>query len=156
GLRGCAARSAACGGEDVGGDRQRYPQVAGASREASHEARSGCKQRGAPIIPCFEGMQMSAIPADLDSGGLAYKRTARFRARPFDPHPLLRNPHLATVAAAYWPRDFASLPPATNRLFEVEPGTRLLAKCHWQERRRSEERRVGKGGGGGSARGQRR
>src|SRR5205807_6624273 len=81
-------------------------------------------------------MQMSAIPANLDSGGLAYKRTARFRARPFDPHPLLRNPHLATVAAAYWPRDFASLPPATNRLFEVEPGTRLLAKCHWQERRR--------------------
>src|SRR2546429_6661635 len=52
-------------------------------------------------------MQMSAIPANLDSGGLAYKRTARFRARPFDPHPLLRNPHLATVAAAYWPRDFA-------------------------------------------------
>jgi len=79
---------------------------------------------------------MSAIPANLDAGGLAYKRTARFRARPFDPHPLLRNPHLATVAAAYWPRDFASLPPATNRLFEVEPGTRLLAKCHWQERRR--------------------
>src|SRR2546430_14272291 len=81
-------------------------------------------------------MQMSAIPANVDSGGLAYESTARFRARPFDPHPLLRNPHLATVAAAYWPRDFASLPPATNRLFEVEPGTRLLAKCHWQERRR--------------------
>jgi predicted alpha/beta-fold hydrolase len=40
---------------------------------------------------------------------------------------------LATVAAVYWPRDFSSLPPATNRLFEVEPGTRLLAKCHWQE-----------------------
>src|SRR5256884_2963674 len=81
-------------------------------------------------------MQMSAIPANLDSGGLAYMRTARFRARLFVQHPLLRNPHLATVAAAYWPRDFASLPPATNRLFEVAPGTRLLAKCHWQERRR--------------------
>src|SRR2546430_7424319 len=80
-------------------------------------------------------MQMSAIPANVDSGGLAYESTARFRARPFDPHPLLRNPHLATVAAAYWPRDFASLPPATNRLFEVEPGTRLLAKCHWQDRK---------------------
>jgi len=80
---------------------------------------------------------MSTIPANLDSGGLACEREARFRARPFDPHPLFRNPHLATVAAAYWPRDFSSLPPATNRLFEVEPGTRLLAKCHWQESVRS-------------------
>src|SRR5437868_11979796 len=81
-------------------------------------------------------MQLSAIPANLDSGELVYQRAARFRLRPFDPHPLFRNSHFATVAAAYWPRDFASLPPATNRLFEVEPGTRLLAKCHWQERRR--------------------
>src|SRR5256886_17135797 len=87
-------------------------------------------------MQCFEEIQMSAIPANVDFGGLAYESTARLRARPFVPHPLLRNPHLATVAAAYWPRDFASLPPATNRLFEVEPGTRLLAKCHWQ---RSEE-----------------
>ena len=79
---------------------------------------------------------MSAIAANLDSGGLACKGAARFRARPFDPHPLLRNPHLATVAAAYWPRNFSALPTATNRLFEVEPGTRLLAKCHWQESRR--------------------
>ena len=77
---------------------------------------------------------MSAIPTNVDSGELVYERAARFRLRPFDPHPLFRNSHLATVAAAYWPRDFSSLPAATNRLFEVEPGTRLLAKCHWQER----------------------
>lgn len=31
------------------------------------------------------------------------------------------------------PRDFTTLPAPTNRLFEVEPETRLLAKCHWQE-----------------------
>jgi uncharacterized protein len=53
----------------------------------------------------------------------------------FEPHPLLRNPHLATVTAAYLPRTASSLP-LTDRLFEVEPGTRLLAKCHWQENRR--------------------
>lgn len=76
---------------------------------------------------------MSAIPANLDFGGLASNGRSQFSARPFEPHPLFRNPHLATVAAAYWPRDFSRLPPATNRLFEVEPGTRLLAKCHWQE-----------------------
>jgi predicted alpha/beta-fold hydrolase len=52
----------------------------------------------------------------------------------FEPHPLLRNPHLATVTVAYLPRTASSLP-LTERLFEVEPGTRLLAKCHWQENR---------------------
>jgi predicted alpha/beta-fold hydrolase len=52
--------------------------------------------------------------------------------RAFEPHPLLRNAHVATVAAAFWPRKLSRLPAATERLFEVEPGTRLLAKCHWQ------------------------
>lgn len=37
-----------------------------------------------------------------------------------------------TLAAAFWPRRFPQLPPATERLFEVEPGTKLLAHCHWQ------------------------
>src|SRR5574337_1975099 len=50
----------------------------------------------------------------------------------FEPHPLLRNPHLMTVAAAYWPRRLNRLPRPTERLFQVEPGTQLLAKCHWQ------------------------
>lgn len=76
---------------------------------------------------------MSAIQANLDSGGRPSEGRLRFSARPFEPHPLFRNPHLATVAAAYWPRDFSGLRPATDRLFEVEPGTRVLAKCHWQE-----------------------
>jgi predicted alpha/beta-fold hydrolase len=52
--------------------------------------------------------------------------------RAFEPHPLVRNPHVATVMAAFWPRKLSHLPAATDRLFEVEPGTRLLAKCHWQ------------------------
>ena len=78
-------------------------------------------------------MAAIATNADDGAGAIALKRSARFLARPFEPHPLFRNAHLATVAAAYWPREFASLPPAMDRLFEVEPGTRLLAKCHWQE-----------------------
>jgi len=52
--------------------------------------------------------------------------------QPFEPHPLLRNPHLMTIAAAFWPRRFPWLPQATERLFEVEPGTRILARGHWQ------------------------
>ncbi len=64
---------------------------------------------------------------------LTHKRCALYSPmRAFEPHPLLRNPHVATVAAAFWPRKLSCLPAATERLFEVEPGTRLLAKCHWQ------------------------
>jgi predicted alpha/beta-fold hydrolase len=51
----------------------------------------------------------------------------------FKPLGLLRNPHLMTIAAAYWPRKFSALPPSLPRLFEVEPGTHVLAQCHWQE-----------------------
>ncbi len=50
----------------------------------------------------------------------------------FEPHPLLRNSHCMTLAGAYWPRRFSRLPAGVARLFEVEPGTRLLAECHWQ------------------------
>jgi uncharacterized protein len=50
----------------------------------------------------------------------------------FVPHPLLRNAHLMTLAAALLPRNTRRLPRAEPRLFEVEAGTKLLAKCHWQ------------------------
>src|SRR5665213_1164022 len=52
--------------------------------------------------------------------------------KPFVPHPLLRNGHLMTLAAALLPRSTRRLPVAQSRLFDVEPGTKLLAKCHWQ------------------------
>jgi hypothetical protein len=51
----------------------------------------------------------------------------------FKPLTLLRNPHLMTLAAAFWPRKFSALPPSVPRLFEVEPGTQVLAECHWQK-----------------------
>lgn len=57
--------------------------------------------------------------------------------KPFRPHFLLRQPDLMTLAAAFWPRNHRALPIATNRLFEVEPGTQILAKCHWQSDPRS-------------------
>ncbi len=55
----------------------------------------------------------------------------------FEPHPLLKNGHAMTIAGAFWPRKF-SLPPVEERLFEVEPGTRLLGHCHWQAARREQ------------------
>lgn len=37
-----------------------------------------------------------------------------------------------TIVASVWPRKFPRLPAGVERLFEVEPGTRLRALCHWR------------------------
>lgn len=50
----------------------------------------------------------------------------------FEPHPLLRNPHAQTLAAAFLPRRFPRLPRSVPRDFETEPGTRIRGQCHWQ------------------------
>jgi len=50
----------------------------------------------------------------------------------FVPHRWLRNPHMMTLAGALLPRRTRGLGPAQDRLFEVEPGTKLLAHCNWQ------------------------
>ena len=52
--------------------------------------------------------------------------------RSFVPHPLLRERHLMTLAGALWPVRTPCLPRAQERLFAVEAGTQILAKCHWQ------------------------
>jgi predicted alpha/beta-fold hydrolase len=54
----------------------------------------------------------------------------------FEPHPWLKSRHAMTLAGAFWPRRFRCLPAAESRQFEVEQGTYLLAKCHWQAQRR--------------------
>ena len=53
-------------------------------------------------------------------------------AKPFRPHPLLPGGHLQTVAGWAWPRRFRAYPADEARLFEVEPGVRILARCRWQ------------------------
>ncbi len=50
----------------------------------------------------------------------------------FEPHPLLRNNHVMTLAAKFAVRRFPSLPAPAERLFETEPGTQILGHCHWQ------------------------
>ena len=56
----------------------------------------------------------------------------------FEPHRWLRNAHMMTVAGAFLPRRTRALRRSEDRLFEVEPGTQLLARCNWQrESRRS-------------------
>jgi predicted alpha/beta-fold hydrolase len=51
----------------------------------------------------------------------------------FVPLRTLRNAHLMTIAAVFWPRRFPRLPASVTRLFEVEPGTKLRGECHWHE-----------------------
>lgn len=50
----------------------------------------------------------------------------------FKPHILLRNTHLMTIAANFWPRPVPSLARSVSRWFETEPGTKVSAECHWQ------------------------
>lgn len=51
----------------------------------------------------------------------------------FDAPFLLRNPHLMTIAAAFWRRRYHHLNSSVPRLFETEPGTQVRADCHWQQ-----------------------
>lgn len=55
----------------------------------------------------------------------------------FVPLRWLAGPDRMTIAASFWPRRFPGLPAAKDRLFETQPGTRILARCHWQPERRS-------------------
>lgn len=51
----------------------------------------------------------------------------------FTPARLLSNSHLMTLVPRYWPRSArGGAIPQTQRLFTTEPGTQLLAFCHWQ------------------------
>ena len=53
----------------------------------------------------------------------------------FEPLTALRNGHAMTIASAFVPRRF-NLPPAEERLFQVEPESRILGHCHWQPGKR--------------------
>lgn len=64
------------------------------------------------------------------------------RAKPFEPHPLVRSGHAQTVFAALRLPRYAELRrdvPGVweSRLLEIEPGVRVMVKCRWQEARRA-------------------
>jgi len=52
----------------------------------------------------------------------------------FHPHPLLKNGHIMTVASAFWRRTF-NLARPEDRLFRVDPESKILGHCHWQKGR---------------------
>lgn len=55
----------------------------------------------------------------------------------FFPHPLFKNPHLATLLPCYWPRGgLLNNMPSESRLFAVTADSRILGCCHWQPKAR--------------------
>ena len=61
-----------------------------------------------------------------------------FAAKPFTPHPVFKSGNAQTLAAWAWPQRFRVKPSPQDeqRLFEVEPGVKVLAQCRWQQDRR--------------------
>ena len=54
----------------------------------------------------------------------------------FRPRRFLRGGHVQTLASFFLPRKI-KLPAPDERLIQVEPGIRVLCRCHWQPQRRS-------------------
>lgn len=61
----------------------------------------------------------------------------RLRQNPFRPLPIFSGGHAQTLAAYAWPRRYRLLgtPVDEQRLFEIEPGIKVLAHCRWQVNR---------------------
>jgi predicted alpha/beta-fold hydrolase len=65
-------------------------------------------------------------------------RIARiFATKPFIPHPLLKQGDAQTIGAYLWPRRFPKRDRTGDeeRFFEVDPGSKVLARCRWQPNR---------------------
>jgi uncharacterized protein len=63
-------------------------------------------------------------------------KQAVFTPSRFRPHRWLRGGHVQTLAAFFLSRRI-DLPPAEQRLIEVEPGISVLCHCHWQKNRKA-------------------
>ena len=51
---------------------------------------------------------------------------------PFEPHPLLRNPHAQTLAATFLPRRFPRLPRSVSAGIRNRARHAIRGECHWQ------------------------
>lgn len=115
--------------------------------------------RGCCIDRAVSADGMSLRGPQNDSDARLGDVIALLSKRPFEPHPLLKGGHAQTVAGWAWPRPWRlkALRAHTTdeeRLFEVEPGVRLLARCRWHEDRTSRPTLVvvhGLGGSDGSS-----
>ncbi len=78
------------------------------------------------------------MPLDESSiSSLLARIAAEFKTKPFIPHRLLKQGDAQTIGAYLWPRRFRLRDHTGDeeRLFEVEPGSQVLAHCRWQPHR---------------------
>ena len=60
-----------------------------------------------------------------------------FAKKSFKPHSSFKGGHAQTLAAYAWPRRYRlNRPPRDEeRLFEIEPGVKVIAQCRWHSER---------------------
>jgi len=76
-------------------------------------------------------------PTETLAPTLLAQLRAEFASKPFTPHRLFAQCDMQTLSAYFWPGRYRArdLTGDEERLFEVEPGTQVLARCRWQENR---------------------
>ena len=79
--------------------------------------------------------------AQQDSPAFIAEVERVLQSKPFRPHPFFVNGHAQTLAGYAWPRRFLLLSRNADeeRVFEVEPGVRILAHCRWQAAARAKQ-----------------
>jgi predicted alpha/beta-fold hydrolase len=83
-------------------------------------------------------LQQKATAAALAPPAFLERVARDVQARPFKHHPKFKSGHAQTFAAYYWPRRRRLMRAHgmdEPRIFEVEPGVRLLAHCRWHKDR---------------------
>jgi predicted alpha/beta-fold hydrolase len=72
-----------------------------------------------------------------DYQGFLERVAAAFAEKPFIPHNIFKSGNAQTLAAYAWPRRYRLQRPPQDeeRLFEIEPGVKVLAYCRWQKDR---------------------
>jgi predicted alpha/beta-fold hydrolase len=77
-------------------------------------------------------MRREASPTDLLD-----RVAAEFKSKPFVPARVLTQGDMQTLGAYFWPGRYKPQDTTGDeeRLFEVEPGSRVLARCRWQVNR---------------------
>jgi predicted alpha/beta-fold hydrolase len=75
------------------------------------------------------------MPCDEASVAVLLEQLNRdFKSRPFVPHPMFKQGDAQTIAVHLWPGRFRARENTRDeaRLFQVEPGSQVLARCRWQ------------------------
>ncbi|HVS82255.1 MAG TPA: alpha/beta fold hydrolase [Pyrinomonadaceae bacterium] len=78
------------------------------------------------------------MPYDETSVAVLFEQITRdFKSRPFVPHRIIKQGDAQTLGSYLWP---GRIRPRENtgdeeRLFQVEPGSQVLARCRWQANR---------------------